>query len=119
MDHEVHEVEQDPPAAGEALDVMRAVPLAIELLHDGFRDPADVGVRCSGRDHEEVGGVRQAPQVEYHELAPLQIDDGIQRQAQGLRDLGRHRAGPAGFRGDPSAGSDTLSIRTGLPSSTW
>src|SRR6476646_5650705 len=94
MDYEVHEVEQNPPAAGEALDVMRVVALAVELVHDRFRDAADMGIRRSGRDDEEVGGVRQAPQVEYHELTALQIVDGIERQAQGLRDLGSHWAGP-------------------------
>ena len=80
---------------------MRVMALPVELLHDRFGDAADVGVGRSGRDDEEVGGIGQPPQVEYHQLTALQILDGVQRQAQRLGNPGRHRA-PFRMSADPS-----------------
>src|SRR5688572_27281258 len=43
VDHEVHEIEQYPPAAVEAFDVVRPVSPSAELLDDRLGDAADVG----------------------------------------------------------------------------
>src|SRR5688572_6310972 len=59
MDHEVHEIEQHPAAAGESFDMVGVVSPAVELLDHRLRDAADVRVGGARRDHEVVGGVGQ------------------------------------------------------------
>src|SRR5688500_14032583 len=49
---EVHEVDQHPASAGQALDVVGGMSPPVELLDDRFRDAADVGIGSPGSDHE-------------------------------------------------------------------
>ena len=53
-----------------------------------------MSVRSAGRNDEEIGGVVQSPKVEHHELAALQIMNGVQRQAERLRIRGVTAAVP-------------------------
>ena len=82
---------------------MRVVSLAVQLLHDRFGNTANVGIRGAGRDDEEISGVRQATQVEYHQLTALQIGDRVQRQAKRFGNARRHRPFASCMSVEPSA----------------
>jgi hypothetical protein len=117
VDHEIHEVEQDPPAAGEPFHVVGVVTAAAQLLDDRFGDAADVRVRGTGSDDEIVGSVGQSTQIEYHELIALQVLDGVQGQAERLGRR-RHRPFLSPIKAHPFAPAAAPSGWAGEPSST-
>src|SRR5262245_19138499 len=61
VNHEVHEIDEDPASARLALDMMSLDAESGQALQNGIGHAADVGVGGSRRDHEEVGGVGQPP----------------------------------------------------------
>jgi len=79
MYDEVHEIEQCPAALGEALGVVGANPRACERFHHVIGDGANVGVRCAGRDHEEVRRVAQPTQVQHDDVLRLAVGERIGR----------------------------------------
>src|SRR3954463_14631190 len=82
VDDEIHEVEQNPAATGQTLDVVCVMTATVQLFHDRLSDTAHVSVRGPRRDHEEIGGIIQAAKVEHNQMISLQILYRIQRQSQ-------------------------------------
>lgn len=86
---EIHEIDERPPPLRQALEVMRTVPAFLHFLRDVLGDGADVRVRRSTRDHEAVGDVAHAVEVQDDDVVRLQVE---------AQPRGHLRGGQAGSR---------------------
>ena len=77
MDHEVHEVNQNPAAGWQTLDVMRSVALPLARLQYMFCQGPDMRVRRSGRDDKVVSGIADPAEVKDHDVSRLVFDQRL------------------------------------------
>ena len=75
VNDEIDEVEQDPAPGGDPLDMMGLDPPFGEPLENQIGDSSDVSIRGPGGNHEVIGGVRQAPKIQGHDVTGFAIVD--------------------------------------------
>jgi len=68
VDHEIHIVEQYPPALCQPFHMMGLDPSRREGRHEVLRHSPHVGVGRSRNDHEVVGGGGQSPEIQYYRI---------------------------------------------------
>jgi hypothetical protein len=68
VDHEVHEVEQRPTAASDALDMVRAATARFHGFEDPLREGAHVRIRRSRRDDEVIGRVADGAEIQQQNI---------------------------------------------------
>jgi hypothetical protein len=74
VDDEIHEVEQNPPAALESFHVVCGRSFLLHPFHDVLADRASMRVGGSTGDDEEVGHVRHSSQVEEDDVLCLRVE---------------------------------------------
>ena len=72
----IDEIEQRPTTSLHPLYVMRFDPAAGERLEYSLGQRAHVGIRGSGCDDEQIGGVRDQPQIQHNNVMGLVIFEG-------------------------------------------
>src|SRR5690349_6369770 len=86
MDHEIHVVEQHPPALRQTLDMVRSAD-AVER-YQVIRHAPDVRIGCPRRDHEIIRRFRQPPQVQHDYLHRLPVRQPVQNGPEHLEPRG-------------------------------
>ena len=85
---EIDEVEEDPAALFESLDVMCGRTFFLQIFYHVLTDGTDVSVRRAARDDEKIRHVGDTPQIQKDDILSLIIQRdlrGALRQRQGIR----------------------------------
>jgi hypothetical protein len=109
--HEVDVVEQNPPPAGEPLDVSRGHVLGVEPLRDAVGDGLHVRVGRAAHHDEPVRGGRDPSQIQHDHVLRLAIERELDRAADVLRQMRAERDRCLGGRFLPGAQLSARSTR--------
>lgn len=82
VDDDVDEVQQCPPARPDTLRVVRLSAGALHGPHDAFGQRADVRIRGSGGDDEDVRRIAQAAKVQNDDVLRLVSVQRLEREAK-------------------------------------
>lgn len=88
MHHDVDEVEERPATGTDSFDMMGPSTPGLDRLQGPLRQRADVGIRRARGDHEEIGGIAHAAQIEnedVYRLVLLECTDGKPELPASLR----------------------------------
>src|SRR2546421_2650870 len=80
--HEIHVVEQHPPALRQPFYMMRHAAAGPERGHQVLRHPPHARIRRSRHDHEEIRRGGQATQVEHHRVDAFAVDERRRHELQ-------------------------------------